>query len=181
MEDKKDTMNYDELVMNIKLKKWQIVDLLEALRMGIWVEGWNSALTHSAMQEYDKYSDRWICRVGFIIDEIRKQTGATEDYATCSHYYQSAEAINKFVSEQCAENEKAYWEEERKKYKFEIQTNYDPGKRPCAVCAWGFEPRVGKMLFNEGTRDPVCDGCSKKLAPELFEEVEKIAFSQIPF
>jgi len=63
----------------IKLKAWQVENLLGEARLGIWAEDWCAALVQSNINTYDTHSARWILSVGHIIDSIKTQTGIVEE------------------------------------------------------------------------------------------------------
>jgi hypothetical protein len=101
-------LNKDDLEkeVTIKLKKWQIPYLLGAARLGIWNEDWCAGLIQTAINSYDTHSARLIMKVAYILDEIKKQTGITDE----DKEYACNEAVNiiqKWVDEECLRNEKA--------------------------------------------------------------------------
>lgn len=88
----------------IKLKKWQVEKLLGAARLGIWAEDWCAALIQTNINSYDTHSGRWILRVGYVIDEIKKQTGVIEEDKEYGRTTSVLEDIDKWVNEQCKVN-----------------------------------------------------------------------------
>lgn len=91
----------------IKLKAWQVENLLGAARLGIWAEHWCAVLVQSNINTYDTHSARWILSVGYIIDSIKAQTGVVEENKeygmTCM-----LEEIEQFVDAKSKQYEKQY-------------------------------------------------------------------------
>lgn len=90
----------------IKLKKWQIPYLLGAARLGIWCEDWCAGIIQTAINSYDTHSGRWIMKVGYILDQIKEQTGIKDEEKEYG-YDDALNAIQKWVDEECLKNEKA--------------------------------------------------------------------------
>lgn len=93
----------DEQEVTIKLKVWQVKHLLGASRLGIWAEDWCAALWQTAHDSYDTHSGKWMCRIGYIIDQIKSQTGVTEEDTE----YGDADELNTIqtlVNAQCIHN-----------------------------------------------------------------------------
>lgn len=101
--------NDNEKEVTITLQKWQVEYLLGAARMGIWVQHWSSNLAYNAGCFADTHAGKWMLNVGYIIDQIKKQTGIDSEY---KEYGDSGfvENISKLVERQCKE-----WDDEHKK------------------------------------------------------------------
>lgn len=100
--------NNDDLEkeVTIKLKKWQVPYLLGAVRLGIWNEDWCAGLVQTGINTYDTHSARWVGRVVFVIEQIKTQTGITQE-ETEHGCKEVLSFIQKKIDEECIKNEKA--------------------------------------------------------------------------
>jgi len=108
MENQLTNPKSQEDIVTIKLEKWSIKYLLGALRLGINAEDWCAGLTMTSINSYDTHSGKWIMRIAFLIDEIKRQTGEeTEDmeYGECNSLNDIQLMVNKKCKEYCD-----YWE-----------------------------------------------------------------------
>src|SRR3989338_2784596 len=95
--------NDKEKEVTITLKKWQVEKLLGAARMGIWVEDWCFHLRCSDSGWTDTRSGKWILRVGYIIDQIKKQTRVDYEDKAYGRETSAARKIDELVFSQCEE------------------------------------------------------------------------------
>ena len=102
--------NSAEKKAQITLNDWQISYLLGAARLGIWAESWCAELVMSGIGTCDTHSGKWILRVGKIIDQVKEQTGISEEdteYGSKS----ALDWVEKLVKSQSKKND-AYWEKQ---------------------------------------------------------------------
>lgn len=97
----------EEKQVTVKLGASQIPYLLGAARLGIWAESWCATYSQTEFGSYDTHSRRWILQVGYIIKQIKKQTGIKKE----NKEYGDKETlglIEKLVQKQCQKNVKNF-------------------------------------------------------------------------
>ncbi len=92
--------------VTITFEKGTISHLLGALRLGMWLEEWCAGLVQTAIGTYDSHSLKWCWVVTDLINQIKEQTGETEEWKEYGECDVSIGNIGKWVATKCAEYEK---------------------------------------------------------------------------
>lgn len=121
--------------VTIKLGALQIPYLLGAARLGIWAESWCAALSQTEFGSYDTHSGRWILQVGYIIKQIKKQTGIKTENKEYGDK-ETLDWVEKLVNKQCRKNVRNFekmeekWLKEGLTKKAEAKTKINKAKSP---------------------------------------------------
>ncbi len=88
-------------VVTITLTRHLIPCLLGAARLGIWLESWCAMMYWLALDHHDSGSMKWCNSVNRLTNEIKQQTGITEEYKEYGEAEQFIDIIEKFVGDEC--------------------------------------------------------------------------------
>jgi len=90
--------------ITIEVTDRELSYLFGAIRLGVWLEDWCAGLVQTAINSYDTHSIKWCVRVLKILDEMKKESGVTEEWREYGGDDYAIELLGKFVEEECDKN-----------------------------------------------------------------------------
>jgi len=90
--------------ITIEVTDRELSYLFGAIRLGVWLEDWCAGLSQTAINTYDTHSYKWCMPVLRILDDMKKESGITEEWKEYGECDYAIEHIGKFVGEECKKN-----------------------------------------------------------------------------
>ena len=95
--------------ITIEVTDRQLSYLFGAIRLGVWLEDWCAGLSQTAINTYDTHSYKWCMPVLKVLDDMKKESGVTEEWKEYGDSDYAIGLIGKYVEKECEKNNK-YWE-----------------------------------------------------------------------
>jgi hypothetical protein len=90
--------------ITLELTDRQLSYLFGAIRLGVWLEDWCAGLSQTAVDTYDTHSFRWCMPILWILEDMKKQSGFSEEWKGNGESDYAIELIEKFVEKECKKN-----------------------------------------------------------------------------
>ena len=168
-------------IINLRIKRNQLIDILEYLRVGIWLERLGSDLKEITIDAPYDDSDKVIRKIENLINELNEQTGVSfEINPYTRRNFNSAYLMECLVNKECKRQQKQFWEAISKKFNLDIRPTKNWEIQQCGICSFETKPKLGKSIYTEQTNEMVCGECAARLAPELVKEMKEFEKYSMP-